>query len=278
MSERTSIGWTDHTFNPWWGCVRVSPGCENCYAETWARRTGHDVWGPASTTGRRFFGDAHWAKPEAWNRKAEAAGEPARVFCASMADVFEVHPELDEPRRRLFDLIDRTPWLDWQLLTKRPENVLPMTAARWPTLPRNVWIGASVEDQRRWDERAEAILSIPAVVRFLSIEPLLGPIDLGLYGTVPRSWGLGYRLIGSRVSWAIVGGESGPGARTMDLLWANEIVRQLGDYGVRTFVKQLGSAYGKKGDAKAENVESFPAGFFRVREFPDSWDRRELRS
>jgi protein gp37 len=178
MGEQTAIAWTDHTFNPWWGCTRVSPGCEHCYAETFAKRVGQDVWG--KNADRRFFGDKHWAEPIKWNAKAAQSGRRERVFCASMADVFEDRPELAEHRARLFDLIMfETPWLDWQLLTKRPQNVLDMVPPRWLDAhayygtngwPANCWIGTTVEDQERADERIPWLLSIPAAVRFLSCE------------------------------------------------------------------------------------------------------------
>lgn len=119
MGAATEIAWTDATFNPWWGCVRVSPGCENCYAESFAKRTGNAVWGVQAP--RRFFPDKHWSEPRKWNAAAEKAGIRKRVFCASMADAFERREELDPWRAKLFALIEETPWLDWQLLTKRPE-------------------------------------------------------------------------------------------------------------------------------------------------------------
>jgi protein gp37 len=181
--QNSKIEWTDHTFNPWWGCQRVSPGCEHCYAETLARRYNFKVWGPAKTTSRRMMSNNYWKQPLKWNKAAKAAGVRPRVFCASMADVFEDHPELHEPRIRLFDLMDECQHLDWLLLTKRPENVRDMllAAARPPGFPRRVWIGTSVEDQRRADERIPHLLNIPARVRFLSCEPLLGPVDLSNY-------------------------------------------------------------------------------------------------
>ena len=111
MSANSSIEWTDHTFNPWWGCSRVSPGCENCYAETLSARYGHRVWGPAKTTPRRIFGPQHWAEPPKWNAAAVQAGVRKRVFCASMSDVFEDHPDVGEHRAALWRLIEQTPAL-----------------------------------------------------------------------------------------------------------------------------------------------------------------------
>ena len=242
MGEQTAIAWTDHTFNPWWGCERVSPGCQHCYAETFAKRTGHDVWG--KTADRRFFGDKHWDEPLRWDRAAAEAGRPALVFCSSMADVFEDRPELVEHRDRLFDLIDATPHLIWQLLTKRIGKVRLLLPERWLsrreefgeqdvwTGPPNVWIGTTVEDQQR-AERLWWLVSLPVPVRFVSCEPLLERVDLTRIPLprtdhadsefAPRLNALTGHVIGPddvlphRVDWVIVGGESGPGHRPLDL-------------------------------------------------------------
>lgn len=165
--ENSKIEWTTHTFNPWWGCVKVSAGCEHCYAETFSKRTGHSIWGPAKTTSRRLFTDKHWAEPLKWNETAQQAGERHRVFCASMADVFEDHPQVIDARQRLFELIDRTPYLDWLLLTKRPENIRRLWPFGWYddqyTWP-NIWLGTSVENQIAADTRIPHLLGIPATV------------------------------------------------------------------------------------------------------------------
>src|SRR5579859_1859246 len=122
MAANSKISWTDHTFNPWWGCVKVSPACDHCYAESFSKRVGQNIWGVDSP--RRFFGDKHWTEPLKWNRDAlKDFGRPARVFCASMADVFEVRDDLIPHRIRLFDLIKDTPNLLWNLLTKRAQEV-----------------------------------------------------------------------------------------------------------------------------------------------------------
>jgi protein gp37 len=223
MGKDSAIQWTHHTFNPWWGCTRVSPGCTNCYAETFARRVGVK-WGPQAE--RRVFGDKHWNEPLKWNREAEKAGERRRVFCASMADVFEDRPELEAERAKLWLLIAQTPSLDWLLLTKRPEKMSWMAPPHWsPRWPSNVWAMTTVEDQQRAEERLPALKAIPAVVRGLSVEPLLGPLVLDLAG----------------ISWVIVGGESGHGARPFDLAWARSIVNQCQEAQVPVFVKQLGA-------------------------------------
>jgi protein gp37 len=250
----TAISWTDHTFNPWWGCQRVSPGCEHCYAETFAKRTGHDVWGKAA--GRRFFGVEHWAEPLKWNAAAEREGRRALVFCASMADVFEARSDLDEERWRLWHLIGVTPWLTWQLLTKRPENVLTMVPLRWlggpeaPDVyrwPSNVWIGTTVEDQQRADERIPLLAEIPAPVRFLSCEPLLGELDV-------------FEWLGRGVDWVICGGESGARHRPLDLSDARALRDQCTAAEVPFFFKQVGGRTPTAGGDLLDGVDekAFP--------------------
>jgi protein gp37 len=250
MGETTAIAWTDHTFNPWWGCERVSPGCLNCYAETFAKRTGHDVWGKRSE--RRFFGDKHWAEPLKWNAQAEAEGRRHRVFCASMADVFEDRPDLIAQRCRLVALIENTSFLEWQLLTKRPENVQRLTDT-WNTIgwPPNVWLGTTVEDQERAVERIPVLLSIPAAVRFLSCEPLLSEVDLDpLYpGTVHGPDWLG------EIDWVICGGESGPKHRPLDVDHARSLRDQCVGAGVPFFFKQVGGRTPKAGGDLLDDVE-----------------------
>jgi protein gp37 len=225
VGKDSSIQWCHHTFNPWWGCVRVSPGCENCYAEAFDKRLGRADWGVQSP--RRFFGDKHWAEPLKWDLAAAAVGERHRVFCASMADVFEDRRDLDEHRARLWKLIEATSNLDWLLLTKRPENVNGMLTVNddW-TLRRNVWVGTTVEDRKRAADRIARLREIPAVVRFLSCEPLLE--DLG-------------NLDLTGIGWVIVGGESGPGARPFDFAWARDIETQCKLTDTRFFMKQAGA-------------------------------------
>lgn len=270
MGETTGIAWCDHTFNPWWGCAHVSPGCVHCYAESLAKRYGNDVWGKGGD--RRFFGDKHWAEPLKWNAKAEAAGVRRRVFCGSMMDVFEDRPDLREPRSRLFRLIDGTPALDWLLLTKRPENVSELTG-HWKVMgqPLNVWLGVSVEDQKRADERIPKLLEIQAAVRFLSCEPLVGPVDLEdikLWHPTVDAW---HDCLqgGSQIHWVIVGGESGPGRRPMNPEWSRSIWQQCRDAGVAFFGKQ-GS--GPRSDQQYE----MPAEVFATREWPESPAERFL--
>ncbi len=217
-----------YSFNPWWGCLKVSEECQNCYALDIAHHYGHRVWGPAANTPRRLFGEKHWQEPLAWNRQAEKQGHRRSVFCASMADVFEEHPQLDGERLRLWDLIAKTPWLNWLLLTKRPERVLKM--APWSSpWPDNVWVGTSVGLQKRAEERLPFLLEIPAVVRFLSCEPLLGPLNLSAWI--------------SQLQWVISGGESGSQARPMDLAWPRSLRDQCQQANVPYFFKQVVGRY-----------------------------------
>lgn len=264
MGANSKIEWTHHTFNPWRGCSKVSAGCANCYAETMSHRNPAvlGVWGDEGT--RVVAAESYWSLPLKWNREAQSAGERRRVFCASLADVFEDRAELVNPRRRLLDLIRRTTNLDWLLLTKRPENVRTMLCeleaatsimGRIPfnvwlcdwldgRPPANVWLGASVEDQATADERIPALLDCPAAVRFLSCEPLLGPVDLYrggwsfLHPLRPPPGNKGGWKQG--LDWLIVGGESGPKARPMHPQWARSIRDQCREAGVPFFFKQWG--------------------------------------
>ena len=216
MGAITKIEWCHRTFNPWWGCTKVSPACDHCYAEAWAKRTGHAIWGKDSP--RRFFGDKHWAEPLAWDKIAAAAGERHRVFCASMADVMEDRDELDKYRIRLWELIEATPNLDWLLLSKRPQNFRRMLPLWWVSMPRpNVWLMTTCESNEfRW--RVESLLEVPAVVHGVSYEPAVGPLDLTEYLNFGTCGG-GHRTRSTRVDWVIAGGESGAGARPTDPEW-----------------------------------------------------------
>jgi protein gp37 len=228
MAQNSSIEWTDHTFNPWWGCAKVSPACDNCYAELWAKRMGHKVWG--SSAERRFFSEAHWNEPLDWNEQARVDQTRKRVFCASMADVFERRAELSQQRKRLWKLIEATPWLDWLLLTKRPQNINSMVpwGVDWPS---NVWLGTTVENQTYAEKRLPLLLRNASVVRFLSCEPLLGPIDLS-------SW---FNRQGLHpIDWVIAGGESGPKSRPMHPDWVAKILDQCKRANVPFHFKQWG--------------------------------------
>jgi protein gp37 len=245
--KNSSIEWTTDTFNPWWGCTKVSPGCTHCYAETLSNRYGKDVWGAGKQ--RLRTSAKYWEGPLAWDRKAARTGQIRRVFCASMADVFD--PEVPaEWRADLFELIRQTQNLSWLLLTKRPSEI--------PSLglpPETVWLGTSVEDQRRAQERIPQLLKIPATVHFLSVEPLLEPVDLGsLQG----------------INWIICGGESGPRCRPMNIEWARSVRDQCRDAGIAFFCKQLGGHPDKR-----KRMDQFPEDL-RIREFPESSPIQQL--
>ena len=221
MGENSKIEWTDHTFNIAWGCERVSPACDHCYAEAWAKRAGLAVWGRDAP--RRVMSVEHWKAPLKWNAAAEKAGKVARVFCSSMADVFEDHPTIAEQRKRLWPIIAATPHLQWLLLTKRPENVARMVPPSWITMwPANARPGFTAENQEWYDKRAPAAQAI-AAPWFVSYEPALGPVDFRGFG---------------RVSWLIVGGESGGGARPMPEAWVRSARDQATAAGVAFFLKQ----------------------------------------
>jgi protein gp37 len=223
MAHNSRIEWTDHTFNPWWGCTKVSPGCDNCYAETWARRTGHTIWGHKAH--RRLLSEAYWQQPHAWDREAASKARRARVFCASMADVFEWRPELTPIRARLWKVIAETPHLDWLLLTKRPHLVSRLVpwGEEWPA---NVWLGTTVEDQRWAEKRLPHLAEIPAKTRFLSCEPLLGPINFAPWRKA--------------IHWVIAGGESGHAARPSDPQWFRSIRNQCQRFSIPFHFKQWG--------------------------------------
>jgi len=250
MGKETGIAWTNHTFNPWWGCLKVSPGCEHCYAEHLAVvRRKLPVWGPAATTERRRT-ESPWKDLPKWNAAAGRDGVRRRVFVASMADIFEDHPMVTAWRVEALRLLERCTNLDVQLLTKRPRNILQMVPVEWLTAwPSHVWVGTTVEDQRRAEERVPFLLQVPARVRFLSVEPLLEAVDLRAYlGGMARHERAGHAAScdGScfdlpTVSWVIVGGESGRGARPFRQEWAASVVGQCVAAHVPVFMKQMGS-------------------------------------
>jgi len=230
MGKDSAILWTDHTFNPWWGCVKVSPGCDNCYAETWARRKGHDVWGKDAP--RRFFGDKHWNDPLRWNRSAQKRGVRERVFCASMGDVFEHNHDLIQPRVRLFELIHQTPNLIWLLLTKRPHDieVALFHGAGRGAIPDNVFLMTTVETNKyTWRMESLEKLGQPYGI---SVEPMLGPLNIP-----DRRQGTPMRF---RPAWVICGGESGPGFRAPDPAWVRHLRDQCVERSIPFFFKQWG--------------------------------------
>lgn len=227
MAENSGIEWTDHTFNPWTGCTKVSPACDYCYAEAWSKRSGHVEWGPHGNRRRTKT----WGNPIKWNRQAENEGRRFRVFCASLADVADNHRSIEPTWRvELSELIDATPWLDWLLLTKRPQNLLRLYPWWQVQMPSNIWVGTTVENQSEADKRIPYLLNIPARVRFLSCEPLLGPVNLR-----PSMGWLGGA---SGLQWVITGGESGSQYRPADPQWFRHLRDQCDASGVPFLFKQ----------------------------------------
>lgn len=224
MAGNTKIEWTDHTLNPWRGCQKVSPGCDHCYAEAITLRFKLANWGPGAERTRQS--DKYWQQPFRWNKAAEKAGDRRRVFCGSMIDVFDNAAPVSE-RYRLWHVIRTTPMLDWQLLTKRPENIERMLPMDWGDGYPNVWLGISAEDQERYDHRWPILACMPAVVRFVSYEPALGPV-----GVMNGS--------GKYPDWVICGGESGPKARPMAAVWAQLVADECRQYSIPFFFKQWG--------------------------------------
>lgn len=288
MAENSKIEWTTHTFNPWIGCTKVAPGCTHCYAEVFSKRTGKAKWGAEGT--RVKTSEAYWAKPLKWDRDAAAAGERPRVFCASMADVFEDselpvtnsrgetlyqfpdgelatmldHAQkgiscgrlatLDNVRRELFELIDATPNLDWLLLTKRPQSIYRLMHATGAGRRDNLWLGTSISDQATAEANVMPLLRCAPLAErlFLSIEPLLGPIDLrgidiGLSRALDCLRGEIaddelYSVSGAPhfIDWVIVGGESGHHARPMHPDWVRRVRDDCQIASVPFFFKQWG--------------------------------------
>ena len=269
MGENSAIEWTDHTFNPWWGCVKVfdaetkrpSRECEHCYAETLSIRWGFKIWGQGPGSQRRFFGDKHWNDPVRWDRKAGKLGVKYRVFCGSMCDIFESRNDLEEHQARLWKLAEDTPNLIWLFLTKRLENVEDFVPEHWKKdWPKNVWLGVTVGDQWWAEKRIPLLLDLKAKfgipIVWLSVEPLLGEVDMRKWlnvipvsksgtdtSTGPR-WDRGPHWMSpgkkSELNWLIVGGESGNGARPMHPDWVRQVRDQCAAAGVPFFFKQHG--------------------------------------
>ncbi len=303
----TAIGWTNNSLNAWWGCVEVSPGCDNCYARVFSKRVGRDVWGIHA---RRFFTKGSFRQALAWNAKAKAAGARIRVFVQSMSDLFEVLPqghedaeEMDRRRKEFFEeIIPACDFIDFQLLTKRVGNVAKLVPASWLSggWPANAWMGISVVNQIEADRDIPKLLALPAPTRFLSCEPLIAEVDLrpflfescdgcdgagGFDSADPQDYEECKRCEGSGVNeefplgelhWVIIGGESGAGARSMVLGWAKNIVRQCQAAGAAVFMKQLG---GKPTNREGEphqvsnshgtDLADFPE-VLRVQQFPEA--------
>lgn len=212
MSDQTIIAWTEHTWNPWRGCAKISPGCAHCYMFTAQERYGQD---PAVVRRTKT-----WGQPLKWEREAAARRRTARVFTCSWSDWF--HVDADPWRDEAWALIKRCPHLHFQILTKRHERIVANLPADWGAGYPNVWLGVSIENHR-FVHRADALRDIPAAVRFISAEPVLGPMPtLDLRG----------------IDWLIVGGESGAGFRPMDHAWVRELRALAADAGTAFFFKQ----------------------------------------
>lgn len=237
MGAESKIEWTDSTFNPWIGCTKIArqydrpSACDFCYAEAWSKRSGQVVWGNFP---RKRTTDAYWRGPINWNAAAadfhRTAGRRQRVFCASLADVFDnqVDPKW---RADLFALIRRCDQLDWQLLTKRPQNIRKMLPRDWGNGYPNVWLGITAEDAVAYKQRARHLFRIPAVVRFVSYEPAMGELGLlNVDDTVP--------------DWVIIGGESGvrrDRLRPTNPQWIRELILECRRVGAAPFLKQWGA-------------------------------------
>ncbi|KVC71404.1 hypothetical protein WI73_11300 [Burkholderia ubonensis] len=297
MSENSKIEWCDHTFNPWEGCQKVGPGCDHCYAEARnARFAGGTAvnWGPGAP--RRRTSAANWRKPLQWNRDGTfyaIHGRRQRVFCASLADVFDNEVDLLW-RRDLFQLIDDTQNLDWLLLTKRIGNVPTMLRhIGVDRLPDNVWLGATIVNQAEADRDIPKLLAVLARVRFLSMEPLLGRVrldairsrdwDEDLLVNVLTGYGITsprqeepHRVMNETIDWVIAGGESGPGARPMHPEWAADLRDQCARAGVPFLFKQHGEWAPGSGDFGAGRFETaaiardgrVAPGGLRVEDYP----------
>lgn len=247
MADNTKIEWADATFNPWIGCTKVSPACDNCYAEAMmGHRYGRVNWGPGEDRART--GNANWSQPLAWNRKAAATGTRPFVFCASLADVFD--NEVDEMwRYDLWRLIEATPNLVWLLLTKRIGNVLKFTdvdrGSQNHLDMRNVAIGATMANQEEYDRDRMKLFDVRCqrepLFTFGSFEPLLGRVILDK----------------NAPDWIIVGGESGPNARPMNMDWARSLCAQSADLGRVFNFKQVGGRGADKGGHTLDGVTYF---------------------
>lgn len=249
MGENSKISWTHHTHNPWWGCTKVgnSPACDHCYAETWAKRTGFQIWG--DDKGRRYFEkDKHWLEPLKWDKTAEAAGEMHRVFCASMADWAEGRPEQSPYLKKLWSLIGLTHNLNWLMLTKRPQLISKLCP--FENHPR-VWQGTTTETQSWLNLRWDHLKRVSSEIYWLSAEPMFERLKL------PED----FLSLGKR-GWVICGGESGRGARAMDPKDARYLRDQCQESGVRFHMKQM------SGSTKAE-LEAIPEDLM-IREYPEA--------
>ena len=269
MARETGISWTGTrksdgtiapggTFNVMIGCSKVNEECANCYAEDYDNRYFNgEHWGPGRP--RKMMSEHYWNDPIRWNRAAEKEGIKIKVFCSSLADVFDKEIPASV-RNRLWLLIKNTPNLIWLLLTKRPENILGMLPSDWGTGYDNVWLGTTTGMQKSFDRNVPIISKIPARKRFLSIEPQLEEVDCT---PIMRK--------DSPIDWVIFGGESGSKARPFDPEWMKKPIEQGKEAGVAVFVKQFGAIWAKDNNCKSK-AASDPAEWpewAKVQEWPD---------
>lgn len=246
--SKSNIGWTHFVQNFWLGCTKISAGCANCYAEAQQDLKYHRVkWGK----GQPRHVTKTWGEPLKWNREAQHLGIRYRVFTNSLADMFDEEVS-DEMRDNAFSVIKSTPNLDWLILTKRVQKAADYLAnlPGWPFT--NVWLGASIEDQPAADYRLPILKSIPAKIKFLSVEPMLG--DIRLFD-IAGNWTV------QDFDWVICGGESGEGFRRMEPKWAMRLYVQCETAKVAFYMKQ-GSG------PNPETQGDIPNGLWDVKEFP----------
>lgn len=280
MGEHTKIAWADSTWNPWIGCTHAGPGCDHCYAEAQNkfRKWNGGTWGNRAP--RKVTAAQAWRAPMSWEAKARTGrvgkdGQRWLVFAGDLCDIFDELGDKDA-RLRMWDLFRETPHLTWLILTKRPEHISKYLPADWCGGYPNVWLGTTVENRKNGYPRMEALRQVPAILRFLSCEPLLENLpDLDLTG----------------IDWAIVGGESGAHARPFDIDWAQTIKQQCKDYSTTFFFKQLGGTPRRGGnvyelpvnksngrrDTHGVVLENFPPELWMQR-WPNTTRTRDLRS
>ena len=260
--KNSKIEWCHHTFNPWKGCMKVSPACDNCYAENWANRFKQVQWGGPRIRTR------DWSEPYRFDKEARESGERIRVFSGSLCDIFD-NKVPEQWRNDLFRVIADTPHLDWLLLTKRIGNARSMMHAALENngLPplANIWLGATVCNQTEADRDIYKLQTTPAQKRFLSIEPLLGPIDLSPYLKTRQEEGRTY----PGIDWVIVGGESGLKARPMHPDWARSLRDQCKAAGVPFFFKQWGECVPYEWHAQPPFLYSQNGDLFDAHHLPD---------
>jgi protein gp37 len=252
MGKETAISWADHTFNGWWGCTPISPGCANCYAAAFDRRTGGDHFGKGKA--RRTFRDKHWNELLAWNEAANRDGVTRKVFCFSMGDIMDEEAPAGG-LARLFQYVNQTPNLRYLFLTKRPQNYSTRLPLSFPL--RNVWPGASTENQEMYDQRWPTLAALRRVPAFhglpfwVNIGPALGPVTLRGFGEKP--------------DWVAFEGESGNYFRHMELSWAENLLAECREFGIPFYMKQVAARTPGMG-------KEFIPPHLQVQEYPGAYD------